>query len=441
MRYRWIAAIACSLVVACVAPAAPLPTAPLPTVGTTTRPDVTPSPEIAQDGSTRFEVTYFSAPAPGLPAVSSYMTTIDFNHDGRPDIVIAWDYRRGGGFLQALRNDGAGRFVDATAQVFNAAENSIELARNFAVADFNGDGLPDLAIADSGLDDPPFPGAQSRLFIGTASGQLVDETASRLPQTKAFTHDICAGDVDGDGHADLYLSNLASQAGTGPGLYLNDGVGHFTATAGRLPVSVAQGAVVYTACRFVDVDRDGDVDLLLGPIHNANVSRETLLLNDGRGHLTPAGPDAMPLRTAPNDSTIYIDAADLSGDGWPDLLLTTYDSAFTNGKVHVLINKGNGSFADRTDLVVKQPLSASWFVAARAFPRGPGSNPGFVMGPPPSLFLPTSATFGAAAFHAFGGALPSWGDVLPLDVDSDGRTDLFVTTAYGEFAVARNLGP
>ena len=369
------------------------------------------------------------------------MTTIDFNHDGRPDIVLAWDFRRGGGHLQALRNEGAGHFVDATAQVFNATDNSIELARNFAVADFNGDGLPDLAIADSGLDDPPFPGAQSRIFIGTSSGQLLDETATRLPQTKAFTHDICAGDVDSDGHPDLYLSNLGSQAGTGPGLYLNDGAGHFTATTGRLPPSVARGAVVYTACRFVDVDRDGDLDLVLGPIHNASVLRETLLLNDGHGRFTPAGPDAMPLRPAPNDSTIYIDAADLSGDGWPDLLLTTYDSAFTNGKVHVLINQKNGSFADRTDLITRQPLSASWFVAARAFPRAPGSSPGFVMGPPPSLFIPASGAFGATPFRLFGGALPSWGDVLPLDVDGDGRTDLFVTSAYGQFAVVRNLGP
>ena len=440
MRYGRVAAIVCSLVVACVAPAAPVATTPTPAASATATNglDATPSPEIAQDGSARFEVTYFSAPAPGLPAVSSYMTTIDFNHDGRPDIVLAWDYRRGGGFLQALRNDGAGHFVDATAQVFKAAENSIELARNFAVADFNGDGLPDLAIADSGLDDPPFPGAQSRLFIGTSSGQLLDETASRLPHVNAFTHDVCAGDVDSDGDADLYLSNLDSH---GPALYLNDGTAHFSAITDRLPVPVASRAMAYTACRFVDVDEDGDLDLVLGPLQSGNASRDLLLLNDGKGRFTAAPAQAMPIRPDPNDSTIYIEAADFSGDGWPDLLLTTYDPAFTNGKAHLLINQGNGSFADRTDLISKQPLSASWFVAARAFQRGSGSLPGFVMGPPPSLLLPTNRTFAGSTYRLFSGALPSWGDVLPLDVDGDGRTDLFVTTAYGEFAVVRNLGP
>jgi len=430
-----LAAIACSVVVACS------PTS-------TTRPDAaptasltgTPSPETVRDDLAQFEVKVVSAPAPGGPTVESYMTSIDFDHDGGRDVVIAWHSHTGGGHLQALRNNGSGNFVDATERVFDAAATKVDLARNFAVADFNGDGLPDLAIADSGPDNPPFPGAQSRIFIGTAAGKLVDETASRLPQTKAFTHDICAGDIDSDGDSDLYLSNLFSQGGTGPGLYLNDGSGHFTATTGRLGSSVGSGAVVYTACRFVDVDRDSDLDLVLGPIQGSNVPREALLLNDGHGKFSPSATEAMPLRAAPDDSTIYVEAADFSGDGWPDLLLTTYDKSFRNGKAHLLINRGNGSFEDRTDLIKNPPQSTSWFVGARVFPRGPGSLPGFAMGPPATLFLPTGTTFAASAYRLFT-PIPASGDVLPFDVDGDGKTDLFVNTAYGLFVILLNLGP
>lgn len=432
---RGLVSVACSLIVGCV-PATTPPDAP----SAAQRSPTSSPPEIVQDQSARFQITSISAPGPGLPAVSSYMTAIDFDHDGHPDIVVAWDFRSGGGHLQALRNDGRGNFVDATDAVFRFAETSVDLARNFAVADLNGDGLPDLVIGDSGPDNPPWPGGQSRIFIGTNAGQLVDETASRFPHTKAFTHDVCAGDVDGDGDIDLYLSNLASQAGTGGRLYLNDGTGHFTEALGRLPVSVERGVAVYTACRFVDVDRDGDLDLVLGPMDQAKALRDVLLLNDGKGHFTPASPEAMPLRPAPNDSTIYIEAADFSGDGWPDLLLTTYDQAYTNGKAHLLINRGDGSFDDETDLIKNPPPSTSWFVAARAFPRGRNSLPGFVMGPPVVLFLPTNTTLATSTYRLFS-PMPASGDVLPLDLDGDGKTDLFVTAAYGLFLVLHNLGP
>src|SRR2546428_2766043 len=97
-----------------------------------------------------------------------FETLIDFDHDSRPDVIISWSRTSDQGFatLQALHNDGAGKFSDATASVFGGAALSLTGARNFAVADFDGDGFPDVFVADHGADVAPFLGGQSHLFMG-----------------------------------------------------------------------------------------------------------------------------------------------------------------------------------------------------------------------------------------------------------------------------------
>ncbi len=113
---------------------------------------------------------------------------------------------------------------------------------------------------------------------------------------------IAVGDVDGDGDLDLFLTATGDR-GEGS-LWLNDGSGEFSSAA-----SMAAGSI--SPC-FGDVDNDGDLDLWLG-----RADADVLLMNDGKGNLTETG------FTAPGDPGTFTTQSrllDMDADGDLDLL-------------------------------------------------------------------------------------------------------------------------
>jgi hypothetical protein len=75
----------------------------------------------------------------------------------------------------------------------------------------------------------------------------------------------CAGDVDGDGRTDLYVTNYGPNA-----LYRNAGNGAFTDITRTAQVGLDGWS---TSCAFVDVDRDGDLDLFIANYLDAPPSK------------------------------------------------------------------------------------------------------------------------------------------------------------------------
>src|SRR5439155_9441 len=229
---------------------------------------IAPPPAPVPSPGLHFEARRSSIPPPvaGRDRFDNefFETLLDFDHDGRPDVVVAWSRTSAQGFatLQALHNDGGGTFIDATASVFPGGVPSLTGARNLVVADFDGDGLPDLFVADHGPDAAPFPGGQSHLFMGTKAGHLVDETQARLPSALAFTHDACAGDVNGDGASDIYLANQWPAGPPRP--YLNDGGGRFTDRSDLITLGPVPDFTWIVAARPADLDETGWPGLVLG---------------------------------------------------------------------------------------------------------------------------------------------------------------------------------
>ena len=124
------------------------------------------------------------------------------------------------------------------------------------VADFNGDGRPDVFIADTGDDRDPYAGFQNTLMLSAPAGKLVDATAT-LPQASDYSHSACTGDINGDGHPDIYVGNIYGVNNITPRLLLNDGTGHFT-IGGSLPGELEDPNFTarYTTCTFADVNGD-----------------------------------------------------------------------------------------------------------------------------------------------------------------------------------------
>lgn len=276
---------------------------------------------------------------------------MDFDLDGDLDLILGqfdWPPPQDPQAVLAYRNDGNGNFEKATAEVFADIPVVTFNITDWAIADFNGDGLEDLFLGDGGQDHDPFLGGQSLILIQNGEGQLIDETQSRLPELLAFTHNVAAGDIDGDGDVDIYLCNIWNSTQVGPRFLINDGEGYFSADSTRIPGEITSLSRKFTASVLVDVDLDDDLDLVLGG-HDRPGTRDVILLNDGFGKFTYAPDDSMPPRLGgPGFDTVLITPGDINQDGWPDLLMSTHLKYQFDPNVQLLINNGDGTFRDET---------------------------------------------------------------------------------------------
>lgn len=254
-----------------------------------------------------------------------------------------------------LISNGAGAFTASASLVAGQTVHS----REFVTADFNGDGLTDVFIADHGYDEMPFPGARNTLLVGREGGGFSD-ASTLLPKIIDYSHSAAAADIDGDGDIDLFVGNLYGGR-SGPYLMLNDGMGSFKKAGALLPSSVKDRTNTYTTSLFTDIDGDGDQDLFLG----GDGASSVMLINNGKGrfslskHTVPDGPMG-------GRNTINIDslAFDFNGDGRDELLAvgTRTQPFYTNASFQVLSAKGNtGKLKDVTDLYFdSQPSVRGW---------------------------------------------------------------------------------
>jgi hypothetical protein len=385
---------------------------------------------------------------------------MDFDSDGDKDLIVldtttsvsapATPVR-----LRAYRNN-AGTFADVTDAVLGNV--TMFNPRHAIVADFNGDGLPDLFVAGHGWDHFPWPGEQSRILIRNASGQLVDETATRLPQHSCFTHNIAVADIDGDGDLDIYMGNIGGgDPNIGPRFYMNDGTGHFTEATDRIPADISNRGPgkVYTSCLLVDVNGDGHPDLVLG----GDTSNE-LLMNDGTGHFVRDPRFVMPPRLFTGGAvTVAIATADFNGDGKPDLLLSTTggthlmgDGTTTTGYaaagLQLLLNRGDGTFTDATPTAgFSWSANEYWVVWPRIVDLNGDGYPDIVaevgMAPPQTASARIFLNRGNGQFVDATAAyrVPNdTGYVDVADLDGDGRMDLLTVTPTA-ITTVRNIQP
>ncbi|HYM11482.1 MAG TPA: FG-GAP-like repeat-containing protein, partial [Bryobacterales bacterium] len=386
---------------------------------------------------------YFSFTTGQISTPPAYVDAARLNQGGNPGFLLNLRAMPPSPF-RFLGSDGKGNFSEATAAVLGSVQTE-PLSPYYeigAVADFNGDGRQDVLIANPGPDALPFPGGQSLLLMQTAAGTLSDETASRLPLQNVYATAVGAADVDGDGSVDVYLSSFGSPT-SGPEFLLNDGTGHFTADASRLPPSIAQ--THYQTVGFSDVNQDGSPDLILGGAGGPAAS-DGLFLNDGTGVFSNAA-NPLPPRLVGSRVTLEVSSADFDGDGWPDLLMPvsggTHDPSI--GGLQLLLNNGDGTFRDASDRI---PLMwAPGTQIGRAIPID-FNHDGWM----------DIVTFGAAgqvpaAHHLFlntgqGHFIDASAVLLPLtqnvtvypgDFNGDGLIDLMYFGLLGQYTAALNL--
>ena len=265
-------------------------------------------------------------------------------------------------------------------------------------ADFNNDGIPDLAAPDSAT-------GVIAVFLGKGDGTF-QPAVSLSTGSGSMPLALAAADFNGDGNLDLAvaLGNLAAVA-----ILLGNGDGTFQPP--RL-VATAGSALYYPlALRVADFNHDGRLD-----IATANNSfGASLLLGNGDGTFQPYQ------SLATDKSPTWIASADLNHDGNTDLVVTT-----SSNTVDILLGDGGGAFAPFTSIPLGSGVNPQSVIPADLDGDGNvdlalacyGVNAlGVLLGNGDGTFLP-------AAFYAAGSG-PI--DVSVGDLNLDGIPDLVIT--------------
>lgn len=226
----------------------------------------------------------------------------DFAGNGRLDLFRAWltyDHRKPEAEATPSRFEFWSRQADGSLSLESrllpdGADGCIH-PRKPIVADFNGDGRPDVFVACHGYDSMPFPGEKNKVVLSQPNGTYVISNAA--PDV-GFHHGASAADLNGDGHIDVVVTNNNEERQVYT--LLNDGTGHFSRETVRRTPTAIQWGNLYTV-ELVDVDEDGKLDLVVGG-HEWEGGTPRVYLNPGNNDFSAVAPVVLP--AVPGDGVV-----------------------------------------------------------------------------------------------------------------------------------------
>lgn len=225
----------------------------------------------------------------GSPVPAHRVIAGDVNGDGRPDVIATHPMAHSVS-IALSRPDGG----------FEPAQNHSCGTSPYGsvVADFNGDGVMDIAVANLAGLLPSQPGTTVTVLLGSGNARFRQPVAS--PVTNARPNYLAAGDVNRDGRADLLVAS--SNTPSPPQLLLGNADGSLSPGVGLLaPLGIANGVAIE------DLDGDGNADLVAVILPRLWVWR-------GRGNGTFEDPSSVDF-----EGTSFT-MADVNGDGRKDVV-------------------------------------------------------------------------------------------------------------------------
>jgi hypothetical protein len=392
---------------------------------------------------TGFTSTPTYAPFVGYnPGGNIGVLVADFNQDGIPDLLVWGEgtYVYGGNnYVAVLLGKGDGTYQSPVGYNFDPNADSPSAV---AVWDLNGDGYPDVVMADN---------QTSKIYVllnsGNGDGRLGWQYQYSFP---AFTDPegepwavgpvtgIAIGDVNGDGkpdlaitlsdYGDLSLPNCGYANLNSFGVMLGNGDGSFQTTSSepyvtaRYPSGFCQEVTLpwTEPIELVDTRGSGKLDVVVTDLNHGGAC---VSLNNGDG--TFAGPTCY---SAPAGQSVAV--GDLNGDGFPDLVVSSW--YYNNGPSAVLLGKGDGTFQAVTSTLPNPEAGISAVVLADLNGDGkldavlgnPGAEPGEAPGSISVAYGNGDGTFGTAINYNATIVGDAVDDVAVGDLNGDGVLDL-----------------
>ena len=323
------------------------------------------------NGSGTFTDVTRSAGLWGPNELSTSAAWVDYDRDGKLDLVVAnyvqWSPQTDiyctldgahksyctpesykGVSARVWHNLGGGKFEDATqkAGLYDPTSKSLGLA----ILDYNGDGWPDILLAN---DTQP-----NKLYLNKQNGTFEEKAVAA---GIAFSEDgvaragmgVDAADYDRSGRPSLMITNFANQMIS---LYHNEGNGLFVDEAPRSEVGRNTLVTLGFGCFFFDYDNDGWPDIFVADGHIENEIERVqkrvsyaepphLFRNLGSGRFQEITEQMGTAFASPKVArgAAY---ADIDNDGALDVLVTT-----NGGRLWLFHNEGGTNHSVRVKLV------------------------------------------------------------------------------------------
>jgi trimeric autotransporter adhesin len=248
-----------------------------------------------------------------ITATGSPVLVADFNGDGKPDILLS-NAPLGPSALTVLLGNGDGTFTQAQGSPIYTNYGGAPIVS----ADFNSDGIPDLAVAG---------GYYLVVLLGKGDGTFTQlPTSSSIAEDAQFSS-MVTGDFNNDGKQDIAVID-----DSGISIYLGNGDGTFTQGS---TISSPSGSTIANLTT-ADFNGDGKLDLATS-IYGTPDDSLAIYLGNGDGTFTPAS--GSPISTISGVDVIKV--GDFNGDGIPDI----YVNGMTNTQdFTILLGNGDGTF-------------------------------------------------------------------------------------------------
>jgi hypothetical protein len=356
----------------------------------------------AQDGTVTILLGQSDGGFKSLPAFSVasapadlLLTTADFNGDGKPDLIVANGGVNSTSF-EIFYGNGDGTFSASSLSLPVVPGTALQIA----VGDLNGDGVPNIVVAANSVT----------LLLSRATGYA----ASNLPSDPTRTS-VAVADVNQDGKLDVVVAAPTTNRVI---VYLGRGNGGFD---GYL---VSAGYHYLSSVVVADFNGDGKPDIAV-----ADAQGTTFSVLPGNGDGTFGSP--INISTSPN-SPYLLTAGDFNGDGRLDLAVSEFTG--TVYMLQVFTGKGDGTFST-PGLVYLTSSSVPTESASTAL-AGDYNHDGKLDLALPNVGANTISIVSGSGDGTLQAAtwLPVGANPLALlltDVNSDGKPDLITGTNSG----------
>jgi hypothetical protein len=286
----------------------------------------------------------------GLEPVS--VAIADVNGDGKPDLVVANNCAdpcsgQADGSVAVLLGNGDGTF-QAPVTYDSGGGSTVSVA----VADMNGDGKPDIVVANL-CSDPANcsysgPGGSVSVLLNNGNGTLKPVVSYDINGSVGGIYSVALGDLTGSGKPDVVVTSdpcpvFGCEQGS-IGVLLNNGDGTL-----QTAVDYPSGGDDPVSLSLADVNGDGKLDVVAANergLSNPGTSAVGVLLGNGDGTFRPAV--AYVLNTMGVGVLNRLAVADVNGDGKPDVV-ADLGVGCGGESVAVFLGNGDGTFQPELD--------------------------------------------------------------------------------------------